>query len=76
MKLLMFTHSIYSRINLLPPNKIGELLDFIEFLLNKEFVNKDVQPTRKKPKFGCAKGKFILSADFDEPLADFNEYMP
>ncbi|GAC1451149.1 MAG: hypothetical protein NVS2B14_20810 [Chamaesiphon sp.] len=28
------------------------------------------------PKFGSAKGKVILSDDFDEPLADFEEYAP
>ncbi|MBE9146939.1 type II toxin-antitoxin system Phd/YefM family antitoxin [Planktothrix mougeotii] len=28
------------------------------------------------PKFGSAKGKVIMSDDFDEPLADFEEYAP
>jgi len=25
--------------------------------------------------FGCAKGRFRLTEDFDKPLDDFNEYM-
>jgi len=25
--------------------------------------------------FGSAKGKYILTEDFDEPLEDFKEYM-
>jgi prevent-host-death family protein len=30
----------------------------------------------RRPRFGSAKGKIIMSDDFDEPLADFDEYMP
>jgi hypothetical protein len=30
---------------------------------------------KKTPVFGCAKGQFRMSEDFDEPLEDFNEYM-
>jgi hypothetical protein len=29
----------------------------------------------KTPVFGCAKGKFTVSEDFDAPLDDFTEYM-
>jgi hypothetical protein len=29
----------------------------------------------KKPQFGCAKNKFVISKDFDAPLDDFKEYM-
>jgi hypothetical protein len=29
----------------------------------------------KRPVFGCAKGQFWMSDDFDEPLEDFAEYM-
>jgi hypothetical protein len=25
--------------------------------------------------FGCLRGKILMSPDFDEPLADFREYM-
>jgi len=37
----------------------------------EEFVNRDY----KRPVFGCAKGQFWMSDDFDAPLADFAEYM-
>lgn len=30
---------------------------------------------RKEPVFGCAKGQFVMSKDFDEPLDDFKDYM-
>ena len=29
----------------------------------------------KRPVFGCAKGQFWMSDDFDAPLEDFAEYM-
>ena len=29
----------------------------------------------KPPKFGSARGKIKFNTDFDEPLADFQEYM-
>lgn len=32
--------------------------------------------TRPYPKFGSAKGLINMSDDFDEPLDDFQEYMP
>jgi antitoxin (DNA-binding transcriptional repressor) of toxin-antitoxin stability system len=37
-----------------------------------------VQLETKKPypKFGSAKGLIQMSDDFDEPLTDFEEYMP
>ncbi len=31
--------------------------------------------TTHKPKFGSAKGKIKFAKDFNEPLADFREYM-
>lgn len=34
-----------------------------------------VAAVSKPRKAGSARGKIILAADFDAPLADFNEYM-
>ncbi len=48
-----------------------EVNDFIDFLLNKQQTAKN----KKKPQFGCARGRFKMSKDFDEPLDDFSEYM-
>ena len=31
---------------------------------------------KPKPQFGSAKGLIKMSADFDEPLEDFADYMP
>ena len=30
---------------------------------------------KKVPVFGCAKGQFRMSPDFDAPLEDFKDYM-
>ena len=64
---------IFSKIHLMPDNLKSEILDFVEFLFNKY----NLQPEQKKiiPKFGSAKGMYIMSDDFDEPLEDFKEYM-
>jgi len=54
-----------------------EVLHYIQYLVNnynKEtyFVSQQVTSTNaKKPTFGSAKGKYILAADFDEPIEDF-----
>jgi len=46
-----------------------ELMLFLDELLDKQL-------SKRTPRFGCAKGTFKMSADFDEPLADFKDYIP
>jgi hypothetical protein len=57
----------------IPEKYIGTELEIIIFPL------KDVSPVsahlQKAPIFGCAKGKFKMTDDFDAPLDDFMEYM-
>ena len=63
----------------------SQLHDLIESVVNGEEVifTQDNQPVAKltaipngrpQPKFGSGKDLFIMSDDFDEPLADFDEY--
>jgi antitoxin (DNA-binding transcriptional repressor) of toxin-antitoxin stability system len=33
-----------------------------------------VNSAKQRPQFGSAKGLFIMSEDFDQPLEDFDEY--
>ncbi|MCX7096782.1 MAG: DUF2281 domain-containing protein [Methylococcales bacterium] len=40
--------------------------------VTKQLVTKKEKPV---PKFGSAKGLIKMSADFDEPLDDFADYM-
>jgi len=66
-------------------NQSIKLNDLIESVVNGEEVifTQDNQPIAKltamrngkpHPQFGSAKGLFVLADDFDEPLADFDEY--
>ncbi len=68
---------LYSKVNSLPEQLQREVLDFIDFLLSKKKHEKsqNFQIKKKSPRFGSAKGKYKMSADFDEPLEDFKEYM-
>lgn len=54
----------------LPPDKLAEVEDFVEFLLKKE-----PPAARKTPKFGSGKGMVIMNPNFDDPIDDFKEYM-
>ena len=35
-----------------------------------------LEPPKRHPRFGSAKGLVVMAEDFDAPLEDFNEYMP
>lgn len=63
------------------------LLDLIEAALKGEnvFIFREdrqmvqlvpVEPPKRQPQFGSAKGLIVMADDFDAPLADFDEYMP
>jgi antitoxin (DNA-binding transcriptional repressor) of toxin-antitoxin stability system len=63
------------------------LLDLIEAAIRGEdvFILKDdypavqlvpVEPPKRHPQFGSAKGLVVIAEDFDTPLEDFGEYMP
>jgi hypothetical protein len=67
----MSSLNVYSRFETLPKNLKQEVSDFIDFLLKKSAM-----PEKKiTPQFGSAKGKIIMSADFDAPLEEFKDYM-
>ena len=59
---------LYGKIERMPAEMQEEVLLFADFLLSKN-------PQPATPKFGSLKGKIHLSADFDEPLSDFEAYM-
>ena len=79
----MSTVALYSKIEALPESLKSQVLDYIEFLLSREVKKSgraEVKPAEEqKPQFkagfGGAKGMFVMSPDFDEPLEDFKEYM-
>ena len=52
-----------------------ELENYLHFLLSQDISGEKELPVRV-PKFGCAKGKFRMAEDFDDPIDHFDEYMP
>lgn len=62
---------LYSKFNSLPENLKSEVSDFIDFLMSKTKKS----PSKKKPKFGSGKGMFKMKKDFDQPIADFKDYI-
>lgn len=65
---------LYNKINSMPAKMKDEVLDFVEFLLEK---NRQPKKGRKAkvPVFGSGKGFFEMQPDFDEPIEDFKDYM-
>ena len=67
----MTNTALFTRISGLPRSIQNELMDYVDFLLQKHKFKKD----KKHPKAGCMQGTFKMSSDFNAPLADFKEYM-
>jgi hypothetical protein len=63
--------TLQSKIKDLPEDFQAEVNRFVEKLI----LERQLKIQRKKPVFGCAKGEIYVAPDFDEPLADFKEYM-
>ena len=59
---------LYGKIERMPVEMQEEVSLYADLLLSKK-------PQSATPKFGSLKGKIHLSADFDEPLSDFEAYM-
>ena len=67
----MTNTSLKIEINSLPKAMREEVYDFVEFLKTKT----KSKPKLKSREFGFAKGKIKLTADFDQPLEEFKNYM-
>jgi len=63
--------SLYTMISTLPPSIQKEVVNNMEFLIQKH----KHPSTKIHPKAGCMKGIFKMSPDFNEPLDDFKQYM-
>lgn len=68
----MTNTSLKLEINSLPKELRAEVADFVEFLKKKS--GSKSKSKLKAREFGFAKGKIILSPDFDEPLEEFGNY--
>ncbi|OFY63023.1 MAG: hypothetical protein A3H98_10700 [Bacteroidetes bacterium RIFCSPLOWO2_02_FULL_36_8] len=51
------------------------ILDHAITLIKQEISKHRKAEKKTHPKAGCMKGTFKMSADFNAPLGDFNEYM-
>ena len=71
----MTERTLIQEIQTLPENLKQEVLHFVQFLKQKQAVKTEPAKPRKKRQAGSAKGMFVMSDDFDEPLEDFAEYM-
>lgn len=69
----MSTSEIFEKIRLIPENYQQEVVDFIDFILEKK-VKKPSISLNQRP-LGLLKGKMKMSDSFDEPLEDFKSYM-
>lgn len=59
----------------LPENLKLEVFHYINFIKSFRRIPAEESQQLRNRKFGCAKNKYHLSADFDAPLEDFNDYM-
>lgn len=63
---------LLEKVKRIPPAYLQEVEDFIDFILEKK---KPLAHQQGKRKLGLLKGKMQMSADFDEPLDGFKDYM-
>lgn len=73
----MTEQALINEIHTLPESLKLEVLHFVQFLKQKQTEKSaDEKPLKKRErKFGAAKGMFVMTEAFDEPLEDFAEYM-
>ncbi|MFM9838123.1 MAG: DUF2281 domain-containing protein [Cyclobacteriaceae bacterium] len=68
----MSTSILHSKIEKIPEEKIEEVSDFIDFIIQRTELKQET----RQPIFGSGKGLITYMAeDFDEPLEDFKDYM-
>lgn len=68
----MDTTQILEKIKLIPKSYQQEVVDFIDFILEKKVKRTDSPLVKRQ--LGLLKGKMKMSTSFDEPLEDFNSY--
>ena len=59
---------LYNKLSALPDNLKSEVSDFIDFLMSKAKKINTIS-NKPTPKFGSAKGMFIIKPGFDDPFS-------
>ena len=70
----MNEQTLIQEIRTLPESLKLEVLHFVQFLKQKQSVQIEPAPPRRKRQAGSAKGEIFMADDFDAPLEDFAEY--
>jgi hypothetical protein len=70
---------VYERLKTLPESTVAEVLDFVEFLEQRQrpygHSGQPVSEATKGPRQpGSAQGQVWMAPDFDAPLEDFQDY--
>lgn len=69
----MATPDAYIQLSSLPEDIRKQVLDYIEFLMERRAREPELSKTGGVP--GLAKGRIHIADDFDAPLDDFKDYM-
>jgi hypothetical protein len=63
---------VYEHLKKLPESAVAEVLDFVEFLEQKQRPGGQAAKEPRQP--GSARGQVRMAPDFDAPLEDFKDY--
>ena len=66
---------IFQEIHKLSDNLKEKVFNYVQNLQKENPSEVETPKPRKKRKAGSAKGMFVMTDAFDEPLEDFAEYM-
>ncbi|BCL34107.1 DUF2281 domain-containing protein [Nostoc sp. MS1] len=61
---------LIAKLQTLPPEKLQQVLDFVEFLAQKYTQTQETEQTPKKRVLGLNQGEIWMSDDFNDPLPD------
>jgi hypothetical protein len=69
----MSSADLFVKLNSLPEDVRKQVLDYIEFLLQR--LQQEKSAKKKKRPIGLMKGQIHMADDFDAPLEDMRPYM-
>lgn len=72
---MIVKNEIIENLDKLPEALQIEILHYSEYLVNRYSQENQLQKSTKRGGLGVLKDKIKMSDDFDEPLAEMQEYM-
>ncbi len=72
---MIVKNEILANLDKLPEALQIEIFHYSEYLVSRYSQNKSQKSTTKRGGLGILKGQIKMSDDFDEPLAEMQEYM-